>query len=237
MSDRGGFQPTPRVKTALDNRKLTLQAPTPGHKGKFAALTWQLVANNPRIVVYTNDPEDTGRKNDNGAIKAAFGMLEAFAAFSMLDKMIKYDGPLPYKETIDNMNYTWFNNERSKEPVLVSQFHCGKDEHGVIWLSVTAANRPKIKFPIQVSNFHQMRKGDGTPFTAGEASLYAAQGYLKFMSELLTVMADSHWEEPKPKGDKAGGGGGNRGSYGGGGGGRSNDSDVGMADEVEGMPF
>ena len=57
-----------RVKNALDNRKLFLTAPVPSTdpeaKGKYSTLQWMLVKNNPRMVVWTNDPADTGESND-----------------------------------------------------------------------------------------------------------------------------------------------------------------------------
>lgn len=54
------FRPPPRIKNALDNRKLNLSAPTPGAQGKYANLIWGIINNNPRITVYTGDPSEEG---------------------------------------------------------------------------------------------------------------------------------------------------------------------------------
>lgn len=186
-----------RVKTPLDERKLTLRAPTPGHAGKFASLMWGFVGNNPRITVYTNDPDDSGESKGYGRIVAALDLVVFCVFLKELKNAI--DAPGEYKRQVDNMNYTFFGGKRSDEPKLVSQLWVGKDKDGMVYISVTAKDRPKIKFAFHFPDFHKLRKEDGNEITKAEASVAVAESYYFILGQMMTHMAVSHWQEPPPK--------------------------------------
>lgn len=221
----GNFQPSPRKKIALDNRKLSLSAPVPNTTPpQYARLDWGLFTNNPRITVYTNDPND--QQNENGKIAAH---LDARVFMELMQKIYTVvDGPNGYKEKLDCNNYTFYGGQRSKAPELVSEVWFGKDDDGVVWISVVDAkkrDRPKIKFKIQTPDFHRFVKANGEPFSPGEGSLAATKGYVRLLENLMTHLMVMEYKEPEPKGQGGGGrgnyggGGGQRGNYGGGGGG------------------
>lgn len=214
-----GFQPPPRKKIALDNRKLNLSAPTPGHQGKFASLIWGLHKNNPRITVYTNDPTDTGPDANYGKIVAALDGPVFFAFLHQLNQVV--DGPNDVKLKVENKNFSFAGGKRSDRPVVMSELWFGKNPEGIVWLSVAAPNRPKIQFKFTLSDFHQFIKADGTPFNAAEGSVAAAKGYIKVLEQMMAIMMADNFEEPPPKDGGQGGGGGygNRGGGGGQGGG------------------
>lgn len=215
MSD---FPRPTRTKNALDNRKLNLSAPTPNHQGKFANLIWGLYANNPRITVYTGDPNDTGEQNGYGAIKANLDAPTFFAFLELINKAIESTSEM--KSKIENKNFTFFGGKRSDRPEVVSELWVGREADGRLWLSVTAKNRPKVKFYFIASDFHAFLHGDGTPFTQTETSNIFAKGYVRLLTGLMTTMLNGHWVEPPPKDNSRGGGfgGGNRAGGGGGGG-------------------
>ena len=203
----------PREKNALDHRKLNLSAPTPGHQGKFASLIWGFHANNPRITVYTNDPNDAGADKGYGKIAANMDTPTMFAFTNLLNQVIDHEGEVKYK--IENKNFIFPGGKRSEKPVVVSETWIGKDAQGVIWLSVSARDRPKIKFEFQPSDFHHFMNGDGTPFSKAEASKLWARGYVRILENLLPVLAVANYVEPPPKDGGQGGGGYNRGGGGG----------------------
>lgn len=213
----GNFKPPPRAKTALDNRKLNLSAPVPNVQGKYASLIWGLFSNNPRITVYTNDPNDNAPPG-YGKISANLS-LPAFMMFLvMLRKVI--DSPGETKDKVENKNYTYFSGKRSDLPVVVSELHVGKDAEGVVWISVTDTikkERPRIKFKFHPDDFHALVHGDGRPYSKGEASALYAEGYANLLDKMMIHMASENYVEPPPR-DGGGGGGGGGGNREGGGG-------------------
>lgn len=189
----------PRKKIALDNRKLALSAPCPSAPGKFATLTWRLVSNNPRITVYTNDPADMTEKNGNGLIAAALDAPIFFALVSLLYKII--DGPNGVKEKIENKNHIFPGGKRSEKPVVVSEIIVGKDDEGVVFISVVAydKSRPRIKFELIPNEFHCFYHQNGQQFTKAEASDLYARGYMQCLEGLMTHLLVTEWVEPEKK--------------------------------------
>lgn len=220
MSD---FRPAPRKLNALDNKKLRMSAPN--KKGKMASLAWMLVKNNPRLVVYTNDPDD--QNNDYGKISANLDAPTFFAFLALLKDAI--DAPGQFGEKIENKNFTWGGGKRSDEPVVVNSLIVGKDEDGTIWVCVSAPRRPQLKFPFTSPDFHHFIHRDGSPYTAAEISKIYATAYHSMLSLLAGNLLVTEWVPPDPPKDQnnrgggggQGGGGYNRGGgQGGGGGGR-----------------
>lgn len=233
MADNG-FRPQPRKPIALDNRKLTMSAPN--NKGKFANLRWQLIKNNPRIVVFTNDPED--QNNEYGKITAALDAPTFFMFLRLLESAINATGK--FREKIDNSNFTFPGGKRSESPSVVSSLIVGRDEDGLIWISVSAPRRPQIKFPFMNPEFHSLYHGDGSPYTPAEISKAYASAYIDMLRLMMANLLVSEWvppDPPKDQGNRGGGGGyGNRGGggggYGGGGGGRQAPAaDAGIGDD------
>ena len=219
------FQPPPRKKNALDNRKLNLSAPCPTAPGKTSSLIWGLYSNNPRITVYTGDPEDSGERNGYGRIQANLDGPVLFQFFELAKEIIA--GPANKKAKVENLNFTFFGGKRSESPVVISELWVGKDNEGIVWLSVTADNRPKIKFPINNNTFHNLYHGDGTPVTKDESSVLWAKGYITLLSNVYGHLMVTEYTEPPPPKQQGNGGGQNRPGYnnnnsGGGGGYNSN---------------
>lgn len=236
----GNFQRPERVKNALDNRKLNLSAPTPGVQGAKASLIWGLYANNPRLTVYTNDPNDSGEQNGYGKISANLDGPTFFAFLELLK--VAANAPGEFKDKVENKNFIFPGGKRSERPVVVSELWAGKDKDGIVWISVTARDRPKIKFPILSPDFHQFIHGDGTPYEPAETSKLFALGYINLLDKMMAHLMVTLWVEPEKKdfggdrgGNRGGGGGGgyNRGGGGGSGGGGGGGSSGGDDD----IPF
>lgn len=208
------FTPIARTKNALDNRKLNLSTKCPSAEGKYSSLIWGIHSNNPRITVYTNDPND---QKDNGRISANLDMPVFFSFLAKFNEVIEHDGEIKYK--IENKNYIFPGGKRSESPVVVSELWFGKEKDGMIWISVIARDRPKIKFPFTVSEFHKFQHADGSEFTTAELSKMVAKGYLNILTNMMTALAVDNYVEPPAKpagGNKGGYGGGNKGGYNGG---------------------
>lgn len=221
----GNFQGTPREKTALDNPKLKLSAPTPGVQGKFANLVWGYYNHNaPRITIYTGDPNDAGERNNNGKIQANMDVRTFASLMRLLHKAVAHDYEKlgAWQDKVDNSNYIFPGGQRSKEPALISVTHVGCSAEGIRWISVTAENRPKIRFEFGTNHpFHVFRHGDGTPYTKPEFSALDCDGYVRLIEDIMLHLIRTKPSFPEPRPDQGGGGGG-YGNRGGGGGGYGN---------------
>lgn len=201
------FIPPQRKKTSLDNKKLNLSTKCPSADGKISSLIWGIVNNNPRITVFTNDPNDT---KDNGRISANLDLPVFFMFLEKFEECIASNVEVKYK--LENSNYTFIGGKRSEKPVVVSELWFGKDKDGIMWISVMAANRPKIKFPFILSDFHHLQNADGTPVSASEVSMGVAKAYVNILRNMmLTLACDNYYEAPPRNNDNRRGG--NGGGY------------------------
>lgn len=170
----------PREKNALDMRKLKLSADSTA-AGKKAQLVFGIHANNPRVTVYTGDPEDSSEKNGYGKIQAN---LDA-PIFETFIGMIEHAASLKeeWSAKIENKNYTWYSGKRSDKPVLISELWVGRTKDGLVWISVIAAdpNRPKLRFYFTPSEFHNFVKRSGEPFAKDEINNLYAMGYARLL--------------------------------------------------------
>jgi uncharacterized membrane protein YgcG len=215
-----------RKKIAFDNRKLHLSTPCPTAKGKYSSLQVNLFSNNPRITVYTNDPDDQGESKQYGKITANLDAQVFMVFLGALAKII--DGPAGQEDKvkIENKNFIFPGGKRSESPVVQSELHFGKDAEGVVWVSVTARDRPRIKFPFGKSDFHTLFHKTGEQYSNGEQSALFARGWVRLMENMLAHLLVTEYVEPEKKdnggGNRNGGGGGYNRNNGGGGGNRGN---------------
>lgn len=200
------FVPNQRTKNALDNRKLNLSTKCPADQTKWSSLIWGIYANNPRITVYTNDPSDQGESKGYGKISANLDLPVFYMFLAKLSEVIDAKDEIKFK--FENKNFIFPGGKRSEKPVTTSELWVGKDKDGIVWISVTAHNRPKIKFPFCPSDFHFLLNGDGSPVSAAEVSCLCAKAYVTILQNMMATMACNNYIEPTPKpqrGDSGGG--------------------------------
>jgi hypothetical protein len=231
--NNSGFQPPPRVKNALDNRKLNLSSPCPTNPGKKSNLIWGLYEGNPRLTVYIGD-------NEGSKVSAALD-LPVFQAFLALLESAPSKEP-GWKNCIENKNFTWYGGKRSEAAEVVSELWVGKDKEGQIWISVTDKKAPKVQFFFSEPEFHHFKHGDGTSFTKAETSELFAKGYISILNSVVNSLFVTSWPEveaankrrAEAAAEKRGGG---SGGYGGGGGGYTNRAPAPPAAIVTGDDF
>lgn len=217
------FKRPERVKNALDNRKLNLTAECPSAPGRKSSLIWGAHKGkngeiNPRITVYTNDPNDNGEKNGYGKIMAAMDLPVFYALLQKLKELANMPEGQEKRYKIENKNFIFPGGKRSAEPVMVSETFFGRDKEGNVWISIVDKNkdRPKIKFCFAPPDFHHFVNADGTPLTTAETSRLFALGYVRLLElAVAQISVDKYEDIPTPPRD--GGGNGGRGNYGGGG--------------------
>lgn len=151
--------------------KFGLFTPAPGADFKRSRLAWCIRDGNPRITVYTNVPED---KTNYGIIPAPMNP-ETFGIFlDLWEQIVKSD-------VADRKKVQCFTAQRTAdgkpgEKILLSEVLFGRDNEGIVYIIVKAADdaRPKIKFDVKLSEYHKIFKGDGTPLTEKEGSTLQA---------------------------------------------------------------
>lgn len=253
MADNN-FQRPPRKKNALDHRKLNLSARN--DQGKMASLIWGLYSNNPRLTVYTNVEGD----RDNGRMSANLDTRTFYSLLILLKRAIEFKATAEvpdFKVKVNNQRPNFKpGGGRPDGNVDESELWVGKDKEGVIFLAVTAYNRPKIKFPFIPSEYHQFFHGSGEQFSKSEASALSAEAYLELLKPMVAMLQVTEWKDPDEGKERRGGNGGgnngggyqrgnggggygNRGNGGGGnhGGGGSNGGDSDGFDSDDAIPF
>lgn len=158
--------------------KLSMFTPTPGVEGRRAQFTWSMRDGNPRIVVWTNHPEDNGGK---GQIYAGFN-AETFGMFIALFRKV-IASPTPTKVKFDNYIAKYENDRATGDRTLGSELWFGKDESGFIWISLTAPERPKVVFKFGLSDWHNIFI-DGVQMSEAQASVLQAEVNLKTIEDV-----------------------------------------------------
>ena len=146
--------------------KFTMFTPAPGVEGKNSRLAWCIRDGNPRVTVYTNIPSDAS--NMYGILSANMDPATFFMFLDLLEKTAL--GPSNVKHCISCKTSTRQSDGTYGDIRVMSKLLFGKDENGVVWISVIAENRPKIKFEFKVSDYHEFLKEDGTTLSESESS-------------------------------------------------------------------
>lgn len=177
----------PQVFQFKELEKFQLFTETPGVAGKRSRLGYSSYRGNPRISVYTNVPNDTGK----GMINAAMNPETFLAFLDLFEQVAKGNAETKFKIECYTIQRAVEGQETSKEKILASELYFGRDSNGIIWISVTAPNRPRIKFDFKLSDFHKIFKEDGKPLSDTEgSSLQAMATITALRSVFLGHMSD-----------------------------------------------
>lgn len=173
--------------------RFTMFTAAPGVEGKQSRLAWCVRDGQPRITVYTNIPSDAS--NMYGILSANMNPETFFVFLDELEKIALGQSNVKRALTC----YTSFRQENGSygEKKLMSKLLFGKDENGMVWLSVVAENRPKIKFEIKFSDWHELLLEDGTSPPASELSVAQTLAICKAMRVIYARLV-SEFRQPKP---------------------------------------
>lgn len=189
MSEERTNMPTP---TIFNEYKLKLIGPKQEGASKPPTLSVNVWRNNPRIEVKTNVPND----RDYGRINAPMDILSFNDLIEYID--IIANGPngemLPVKNNVGAPGF-----EKQVSTTIV-----GKDAEGRMYISVTAKDRPKIKFVFKPSNWHVFCKKDFvTPLSEAEVSVPSAKAWAKTFQTLVNTYIANNYVHVDFSKDKA----------------------------------
>lgn len=191
-----------KVKHALNNSKLSLSAPCPGVKGKYAQLTWDLYMNNPRIVVRTNDPSEANPGKNYGRIQAAMSIPGLFVVIDMIKQAIA--ATEEWKMKAENSTTPYVDGKRSMEVKPDTDVWVGKDRDGCIYISVISKKeeRPIIKFVFGPPDqrYEKYFHSNGNPLSKAETSVIYANAYVGMLQHLFGNVIVNSYVDTAPKG-------------------------------------
>lgn len=230
MSDYN--QQAPRPKTILNHRSLSMFAPN--GEGKFASLGFDFKKNDPIITVRTNIPGDAN--NDFGRIQAQIPLDYFYTVLEML--VYAANATEPFRWAYEHKDKKFIGQGKMTDgPVLIYRLIVGREESGVVFLSIVQEKRPNIKFSFLNNTKTTFKDNDGNEMPKAIESKLLTLGKVASLRDLMPIILKDNYKHPEQKPQNGGGGNYNRGggqgggSYSGGNGG-GNDSSNMKSDDI-----
>ena len=166
----------------IDIERVTLFTPAPGTEGERSSMNFCVYNGQPRITVWTRVPNDT----DKGMINAAMNSLSMETLLGFMEKVI--DGPNGSTERVgcEGNRYDPASKEKLPGRHHISTVVVGKDQEGVVWMSVVSAEegRPKIQFKLGTVDWHFFQHKDGSRYTEAEMSCVVGKSMVRILREV-----------------------------------------------------
>lgn len=172
-------KPLPVFKTLMN---YSIFAPAIEEGGKQARLSFSFMDGRPRLSLFTNVSTDEKK----GIVSTGF-YPEIF--YSILDACEGVLNAAP-GTCINVRNLTSVRNEDGRptgEKIVSSQLVFGKNDEGILYISLLAQGLTKIKFFFKMSEYHQVFKEDKTPISEEEGSIMVAKGWLNGVRKACDV--------------------------------------------------
>lgn len=131
-----------------------------------ASMEFGLREGYPRITVWTRSESDN---NGKGFLSAPFDLDHFLMFLTRLEFVARQKEPTKEQALVKH----WPRDPEGKikgDKEVSCEVWFGKDEDGTVWISLVQPNRPKIKFEIVMSDFHEFRTKDGV-MSKGMASM------------------------------------------------------------------
>ena len=205
-----------RKKTPLDEPGLRLVADTlENGTGRPTLKVYPNGKNSIRFDIWSNLPGD---KND-GRITLDVPYIIMYTFLELVKYYSESSTPAD-RSYIELTGYTFYGGKKSDKPEVLGKLYAGKDDNGVVFISVQVADstRPKIMFPLIDQSFSRIITAQG-PLNKAAASAMYARGYTTALQLFLQQHCSEAYvdKSQQNKGGNGGNGGGN--NYGGGNGG------------------
>lgn len=178
-----------KVHTIFDFDKLALSS-TQG-KAKLRFGIWR---NLPRVTVYTNDDND--KQNNYGMITAGLDPTVYSTLTQKLSEIVSAPNGTKFK--VENYTSSKDNETGKWKQEHVNDILIGKDDAGVVWISVIARDRPKFKFEFGNFRYHKFYNTDGQELSKAEISQIATKATVKLLDSLYATYLTTSYEHFNP---------------------------------------
>jgi hypothetical protein len=179
-----------KVKSILNESKLRLSKPVENEKGKYSSLQFSIHNNQPRITVWTGYENDKSQNTGYGKIEAALDIPHMYILIELIREAAAAKEAT--KSSLECKNYIFNGGKKSSEPLLQTTVYVGKDDKGIVYISLIAYNkdRPKIKFDFNINKFyHTLKNNEGAVMSADVASVTAAKGWCRLLENIIANVA------------------------------------------------
>jgi len=183
---------------------LTLKVSYNDESNDFGVLTFATRNDYPRFIVYTKNKRPQGERFDyETMVTAAFDLINFNTFLGYMEQAIdlKNDEEL----SVDCYNTKYVNNERTNEVAIQATARVGKSSKGIIYLSITADGKRKVKFPLLPNDTYMKFKDvKGNVITdKAELSKMYTTSYVRVLKKLLYKSTGKFAAAVQPKRDKS----------------------------------
>jgi hypothetical protein len=186
----GGFMAEPQQKPKIvDIDRLILFGPHPDNPSIRSKMVWASRNGHPRVTVYTNHPQEQGLK---GILNAPMDAL-TFKIFARKFREVCLTEGEQKGNKVDCLGSAFDDQGKRipNEKRLVGELWFGKDANGIVWLSLVAPDRPRVKFELRLSEWHKIYF-NGQPLTEAEASKQQGLSYVETLVECFSDITKRH---------------------------------------------
>lgn len=180
---------TNQTSTFVDIHRLSMF--TPAANGRRSKLLWSVRDDCPRITVFPNLTQESSPPIFAGMDPSTFNIL-----LLTMEKVAKGSPGEKLKVLCHRLD------QDTKKMVVMSAVNVGKDENGMVWISVTAADKPEIRFYFKISEWHDIWIND-KQITEAEGSVIAtmaAINALRTITANITSMYYYNYKQANPQG-------------------------------------
>lgn len=180
------------IKTYAHFAKVVLWAESPVEEGKRAQLQIGLRDGNPRFIVYS------GGKGKESVLNFPMTLIDTVAIMNILKDIAS--GNKGEMVTARSLGNVYKDNQPTKEVKDIARLHIGKSKEGIVFLSVTMEDRPKIVFPIEPSKYMVFQDRDKQPMDPSYISEKMAVGLANMVLEACTILMINYTEQEYEQG-------------------------------------
>lgn len=186
-----------KPKTYVTFERLSLYANNKRTEKGVPKMSFGMLNDNPRITVYTNDPDD---KIESGVIAAGFAPEEIQTVFQVIEKIAMGEpGDRHYCCVYRN---EWIDGKPTNNKILRNKLYVGKSQQGIVELCLVEHERPKIMFQIKMSQYHGIKNAKGEDIDEGEASVMATLSLVAILKDLYRLEAIKNLTKASVKAEK-----------------------------------
>lgn len=195
MAEQGGYQ-----QNSLDARGFSIW--TKNDQGKSASFSIGFAKNGVRFRVWTNVDSDKDR--NRGVITGDMDPVSFSGWLADMRRNILYrdEAKGEYSNHIVINRPAGKNDSDQKRAVdgvvPSSDLWYGVDKDGMVWVSLTAYNRPAIKFPLCFTKFTHLKHKTGEMVAMREASSLYSDGWLAAVERQFHLVLHANFQPAQP---------------------------------------
>lgn len=168
---------------------------------KTPELSIDMVNNNPRIVVFTNNPSEAdktrkqfGREKKLSAqpISCRMKWKDFFKFLYLMDKAIESKEPVEYTQSFKGPKFDDAGNKVQGQQVVTARMTYGQDADGCIYIKVYEKDREKCLFRFQ-DEFWVPVQRNGEDLTKSEDSKIDALSFFASIKAVLGPVATAYY--------------------------------------------